>query len=183
MTQPLISPGDPDIESWQEGDQDFYLAAASAEVQKYVGWHIAPSIALTGQRRWFGGDGYVPLRSTYVTSVDLVTIDGVMMVADQDYFWDAPAGYIRRCESRWSHDRFAMVNFTHGYASCPQDVKTVIFEVASTATELPASNANRVQTMQYTFELNKDIGVALSETQKVRLGRYRVPTFGGVPRA
>lgn len=181
MTQPLVTSSDTDLDGWQSGDQDTFLAMVCAEVQKYCGWHIAPSIPVTGQRCWFGSDDLIMLPSTYVTSVDQVTVDGQVLVADTDYFWDSPKPWIKRKQMWWPHDHFAIVNFTHGYTETPQDVKAVVFEVMATAMELPASNADRVQSMQYSFELRPDTGIALSDRQKHRLGHYRIPKFGGRP--
>jgi hypothetical protein len=175
---PLVADTDPDLASWQAGTQDFFLKAASYEVRKFCGWHIAPNVPETGKRCWFGSKGLIMLPSTHVTSVDQVTIDGNVMVADQDYFWDEPKPWITRKLQFWPHDQFALINFSHGYDDCPPDAKAVIFEVMATAMELPASNAKRLQTMQYNFDLNPDIGVALSDKQKVRLGKYRILKFG-----
>lgn len=179
MTAPLVASDDPDIALWQSGDQATFLNMVCAEVRKFVGWHIAPSVSVTAQRCWFGSKGLVMLPSKYVTSVDQVTVDGTVQVADTDYFWDSPRPWIRRQCNTWPHDRFALVNFTHGYATTPEDVKAVVFEVLATALELPASNASEVMTMQYRFNLNPDIGVALSDKQKARLGNYKITSFGG----
>jgi hypothetical protein len=175
---PLVVSNDEDLASWQAGSQAFFLEAASYEVRKFCGWHISPTIPVTSLRCWFGSEGLIMLPSTHVTSVSEVSIDGQVMTADEDYFWDAPKPWIQRKRRFWPHDRFALISFAHGYDDCPPDVKAVIFEVMATAMELPASNASRVQTMQYSFELNPDIGIALSETQKARLGKYRVLKFG-----
>jgi hypothetical protein len=175
---PLVADDDSDLAGWQSGDQSVYLRMVMAEIRKYCGWHIAPSVVVTDKRCWLGARGLIMLPSTYVTAVDQVTIDGQVMVADQDYFWDEPKPWIHRRQLSWPRDRFALIDFEHGHNECPLDVKAVIFEVLATAMELPASNASRVQTMQYSFTLNPDIGVALSDTQKNRLGRYRVLKFG-----
>lgn len=175
---PLVPDGDSDLASWQAGTQDFYLTAATDEVRKYCGWHIAPSLTVTDQRHRIGSKGYVMLRSTYVTGVDSVTLDGQTLVADTDYFWDEPKPWIRLRPGLYPRVPFVLTTFEHGYAECPSDVKAVIFEVMTTAMELPASNASRVQTMQYSFQLNPDIGIALSDNQKRRLGNYKVQNFG-----
>jgi hypothetical protein len=174
---PLVASGDADLTAWLAGTQSFYLEAASAEVRKYCGWHIAPSIPETAKRCWFGANGLIMLGSTFVTSVDQVTVDGKVLQADCDYWWDSPKGWLRH--KHWSHDHFALVDFTHGYIDTPPDVKAVIFEVVATATELPASNATEVMTEQYRFNLKNTVGVSLSEDQKSRLGQYKIRKFGG----
>lgn len=176
-TPPLLTSGDPDLDGWQSSDPDTYLAMASREVRKYCGWHISPSVTETNVRRWFGERELVMLKSTHVTALSSVTVDGQLLVADTDYWWDEPEGWLRR-KPAFSHDKFAVVTFDHGHTTVPEDVKAVVFEVMATAMELPASNADRVQTMQYSFELRKDTGIALSPEQKVRLGHYKITKFG-----
>jgi hypothetical protein len=175
---PLVADADPDLSGWQAGDQSTYLAMASRAVRKFAGWHISPNVPVTAKRCWFGSKGLIMLPSTYVTSVDQVTIDGNVMVADQDYFWDEPKAWIEQKRQFWPHDQFALIDFEHGYTECPLDVKEVVFQLVATAMELPASNASRLQTMQYSFELNPDIGVTLSEIQRDRLSSYRIQKFG-----
>lgn len=173
---PLVPDDDTDLTDWQAGTQSFYLNAATAEVRKFCGWHVAPNLTVT-QRCSLRAQGYVMLKSTYVTAVDSVVIDGGTLTADTDYFWDPPKPWIIRTPAH-THDKFATVTFEHGYEECPPDVKAVVFEVMATAMELPASNASQVQTMQYSFHLNPNIGVALSDSQKDRLSTYRLTSFG-----
>lgn len=176
---PLVAENDTDLAAWLAGTQSFYLEAASYEVRKFCGWHVAPSVPVANLRCWFGERGLIMLPSTHVTAVSQVTIDGTVQQADCDYFWDSPEPWLRHHLRCWPRHHFALVSFTHGFESTPPDVKAVIFEVMATAMELPASNAARVQTMQYNFELNPDIGVALSDKQKARLTPYKITKFGG----
>lgn len=175
---PLIPEGDQDLASWQAGSEDWFVSAACREVRKFCGWHVAPSVDVVGLRCWFGGRGRIMLPSTFVSAVSAVVVDGVELVADSDYFWDEPKPWIKR--NKWSDPRFpwANVSFTHGHDECPEDVKTVIFELVATAMELPASNAVRFQSTQYEMELVPNIGVDLSKEQKSRLGQYRIQKFG-----
>jgi hypothetical protein len=175
---PLVADDDTDLAGWQAGTQATFLNMVSAEIRRYCGWHIAPSVSVTEQRRWFGGDGLIMLPSTFVTSIESVTIDGQVLVEGRDYFWDEPKPWIRR---RWGLRRahpYALVSYTHGYSETPIDVKAVLAEVLATAMEVPASNATHIQTMQYTFQLNPAVGVTLSPDQKNRLGRYKITSFG-----
>lgn len=175
---PLVPDGDPDLTGWQSGTQETFLAMVTREVRKYCGWHISPSMSVVGQRCRFGSKDLVMLKSTFVTSVDEVTVDGDVQVEGCDYFWDSPHAWFERRAHSWPRDHFASVDYTHGYEDTPEDVKAVIFEVMATAMELPASNASEVMTMQYRFNLNPDIGVALSDTQRRRLGHYKITSFG-----
>jgi hypothetical protein len=184
----LVADSDADLAAWQAGTQSFFLEAACAEVRKFCGWHIAPSVTVTDKVCWFGQGDLVMLGSTHVTEISEVTVEGTALTAGCDYTWQEPKGWLRIHPTSlqvaywpgWEPN--ALVSFTHGYEETPADVKAVIFEVVATAMELPASNATRFATMQYNFELNPDIGVALSETQKTRLGRYRLRSFGGLVR-
>jgi hypothetical protein len=179
VTQPLVDPSDAaDFANWAAGDKTVLISMANAEVQKYCGWHIAPSVTVTSARCWFGNRDLIMLPSAHVTAISSVTIDGTDQVADTDYYWDAPNAWIRRRPRTWPHDMFATISFTHGYATTPADVKAVVFELVSTAAELPASNATEFQTMQYNIKLRKEIGMELTEGQKHRLGRYHIPRFG-----
>ena len=188
MTFPLVGPADPDIAAWQSGDQDTFLAMACAEVQKFCGWHIAPSYTFTDKQCWIGARGLTMLGSAYVTAVSSVTMSGQTLVSGTDYDWQEPKGWLRLHPQSVPAQPYnttapnVLVTFNSGYNECPPDVKAVIFEVMSTAMELPASNASEVMTMQYRFNLRPDMGVALSPQQKVRLGRYVVRNFGGLTR-
>lgn len=192
MTAPLIAADDADLDGWKAGDQATFLDMVCHEVRKYCGWHIAPSVSVTGKRCWFGADHKIMLGSRYVTSIQQVTVDDITLVADQDYFWDEPQGWIRRRPHFWPHNHWALVDFTHGYDEPPSDLKAIIFEVMATAMELPASNATTLQTMQYNITLNSSpngdggtavmAGVSLSRSQKERLGQYRLYKFGGLVR-
>lgn len=184
MTAPLIATDDTDLTQWRAADQDTFLAMVCAEVRAFCGWHIAPSLEVTNRVCWFGDKGLVTLKSTYVTDVASVVVEGQTLTAGSDYTWEEPKGWLRLHPTTWAfppprQEPSACVTFTHGYTDTPQDVKAVIFEVLATALELPASNATEVVTMQYRFNLKSSIGVSLSDDQKDRLGRYRLRSFGG----
>lgn len=176
---PLVASNDEDLANWQSGDQNTFLEMACAEVRRFCGWHVSPSVPVTDKRCWFGSEGLIMLPSTFVTSVDSVTVDGEVLVADCDYWWDEPKPWLRRRLNFWPRDRFAVIDFTHGFTDAPLDVKAVVAEVLATSMELPASNASEVETMQYKFKLNPAIGVSLSEDQKYRLRPYKITSFGG----
>jgi len=179
VSTPLVDPdGDDDFDAWGAPDQSVFIAMAEAEVRKYCGWHIAPSLTVTAQRCWFGSRDLVMLPSAYVTAVDTVAIDGKIQTADTDYYWDAPNPWIRRKPMSWPKNKFALIGFTHGYDVTPIDVKAVIFELVSTAMELPASNATEIRTAQYNLKLRREIGMELTGAHRNRLGRYRIPRFG-----
>jgi hypothetical protein len=186
---PLVSDANPALPLWLAGDQATYLDMACAEVRKFCGWHIAPSIPVTDMVCFIGQKGLVMLRSRHVTEISQVTIVGQTLTADTDYTWQAPKGWLRlhieslNVPSEWPvPDPSVSVSFMHGYDNCPSDVQAVIFEVMATAMELPASNATEVMTMQYRFNLKDSVGISLSKDQKDRLNDYRLISFGGLVR-
>ena len=186
MTEPLVSNADQDLALWQAGDQATFLNMVCAEVRKYCGWHIAPSVLVSNKVFWFGERGLIMLGSTHVTDVGQVSIEGQVLTAGVDYLWQEPKGWLRLnprslavpSTQPWIEPS-ATVTFTHGYDETPLDVKAVIFEIVATAMELPASNATEFTTTQYAMKLNSDIGVMLSKDQKERLNGYKVNKFGG----
>ena len=189
---PLVASQDTDLAKWQDGDQATFLNMACHEIRKFCGWHIAPTISVVDQVYWFGERGLIMLKSTHVTSVDQVTVgheNPQTLELWKDYDWEQPKPWLRfqpqALYGLWHRPRsepHVRVSFTHGYEETPPDVKAVIFEVMATAMELPASNADRIQTMQYNLELRPDTGIALSDKQKTRLGRYKITKFGGLVR-
>jgi hypothetical protein len=185
---PLVADADTDLAGWQAGDQATFLEMVCAEVRRFCGWHIAPTVSVVGKRCWLGQQGLVLLGSTFVTAVTDVSVEGQTLTEGCDYTWQEPKGWLRMhprsLPTVWGRapDPSACVSFTHGYEETPPDVKAVIFEVLATSMELPASNATLVETVQYRFNLKDSVGVALSPQQKERLGRYRLRSFGGLVR-
>lgn len=183
---PPLLPDSSGFTSWIEADETFYLNAAMWTIRRYLCWHVAPSLSVTGVRCWFNQMGYRPessnglvmLPSTYVTSIDQVTIDDVEWIADSDYFWDANQPWITLRPLVWPKWPYALVDFTHGYDTCPSDLEVVIYEMVSRAMELPASNATQFSTMDYSMSLNRAIGISLTEDQKNRISRYKRINFG-----
>jgi hypothetical protein len=67
------------------------------------------------------------------------------------------------------------VAYTHGHAESPEPVKSVVFELASTAQMLPAGVADRVGSGPFSISL-KALGLTLSDEQRERLSTYRLNT-------
>lgn len=101
------------------------VLAASARVRNYCGWHIAPEVTetlllpVTGVR--------LRLPSLSVATVSAVTVDGLAVGFD----W-SPAGdlLLDRLSIRRSL-RGLSVTLTHGFATCPEDVRRVVAGLAS----------------------------------------------------
>jgi len=204
MTAPLVSSNDGDWQLWQSGDPSTFLSMACAEVQKFCGWHVAPSVTFTDRRCWVMQGNLVMLQSTYVTAISSVVVGGgdtgfaaQTLVADTDYAWDPPKGWLRLYPTALNipnsgiyspagtysqEPLYASITYDSGYPETPMDVKAVIFELVATATELPASNATEVMTEHYRYNLKPTVGISLSEDQKYRLGHYKIRKFGGLVR-
>lgn len=168
---PLVDFNDLDSK-FEAGDQEFFVTAAEAEVRRHCGWHIAPSVTVTNGRFPVGERGLVMLPSLHVTDVASVTVDGRVLDPDE-YDWETCGLITRRCPS-WPRDPYARVSFTHGYAECPADVVAVVFELASSAIELPASPARDVTAGPFRLVLGGAVGLTLDKNQRDRLANYRI---------
>ena len=99
MTQPFSTSSDPDWALWQGNDQSFFLNKATDAIRRYCGWHLWPVVPVYSFRAWFGAEGLVTLPSTHVTGVSSVTVGTLTdqptsLVADEDYYWDAPRPWL-----------------------------------------------------------------------------------------
>ncbi len=171
MSEELVAATD--LAGFESGDPEFFVRAAEAEVRRFCGWHIAPNVEALSVRCDVGEMGIIMLPSMQVTSVESVVVDG-RTLDPEEYCWD-PAGFIsRRCAS-WPRDRHAVVSFTHGYASTPADVKSVVLELASRARSLPALPAKDIAGGPFRVSLFQgSTGLSLSEEHKRRLDSYRI---------
>lgn len=168
----LVLASDPDVAAF--GDVgDFFLSAAGEVVRDYCGWHIAPPQTDTATLD-VGSWGLLSLPTTHITAVASVTVDD-QVLGEGDYLWDA-RGWVELCR-RWCHGK-AVVTFTHGYDTCPMAVKSVVLEVASTATATPGGNVNEVASPSYRllFEPNS-MGTVLQPSHLDRLAKYRIGVF------
>lgn len=160
-------------------DAEFYVAAATAEVRRYCGWHIAPSVDVVGGKYPCGERGLIMLLSLHVTGVDSVTVDG-RQLDPGEYSWEE-CGVVTRLRPSWPRDPYALVDFTHGHAECPPDVASIVFEVATKAMALPAIPAGKFEAVGGPFRLSLAdavLGSALSPDHKDRLTNYRLQGIG-----
>jgi hypothetical protein len=188
----LLTTQDPDWAAFQNQDADFYVRAAGAEVRRYCGWHIYPSVTETVTDLRIGSQGIIGLPSMYVTAVASVALQtpGPLMSAvvldPGSYTW-FDYGVIESAAALgdgWSgfyapalggQFRLATVTFTHGYAAVPDAVKSVVFELASSALEVNTGNVKSVDTPGFRLQPTQNFGVNLNREQKSRLGSYAVP--------
>lgn len=195
----LLTTQDPDWASFQNQDADFYVRAAGAEVRRYCGWHIFPSVTETVSDLRVGSQGIIELPSMHVTAVASVAlqvpagplIDAVVLDPGQytwfEYgviesaaasgdgwsgFYYGSAGYAPAPAGRFG---LATVTFTHGYAVVPDVVKSVAYELASAALEMKAGNVKSVDTPGFRLQPTQNFGVNLNGEQKCRLASYAVP--------
>lgn len=175
MSVPSLVQPETFTSKFEAGDSTWFLTAAEAEVRKYCGWHIAPSVDVIAGKYRCGERGLIMLKSLHVTAIDSVTVDGRELAADE-FDWEECGFISRRCPS-WPHDPYARVSFTHGHEECPADVAAVVFELASSAIALPAVPAAKVDITGGPFRLGltgASLGVSLSKDQKDRLATYRL---------
>lgn len=194
----LLTTQDPDWASFQNQDADFYVRAAGAEVRRHCGWHIFPSVTETVTDLRIGSQGIIELPSMHVTAVASVALQtpGVLMSAVTldpgsytwfDYgvieaaaamgdgwsgFYYGPGSYAPAPTGQYG---LATVTFTHGYAAVPDDVKSVVFELASSALEMNAGNVKSVETPGFRLQPTQNFGVNLNREQMSRLASYAVP--------
>jgi hypothetical protein len=158
-----------------QGDR---LDQAEALVRAYCGWHIAPSQPDTYTVRTYG-NGTIFLPSLHVTSVESVTEADAPLGIGDEYLWLAPSGIITRRGGRWAYDSDVVVEFTHGYEQVPAEVTAVVQAIANRAVDNP-SGVTREQMGPFarSFSLtgaNEASTVALLESEKAALSRYRLP--------
>ncbi len=196
----LLSADDPDWDAFQADDPDWFLRAAGQAIRKYVGWHIYPNTRETVCKLHSGSRGIIMLPSRHVTEVDSLTIQMNEGLAGQwvnpnDYVWHE-AGYIERkgwaYYAGWSYvggyygndpyyspvwnTEFATVTMWHGYATLPEDVKEVAFELAEQSMMLRAGGPIRELDAPggYKVVFSGPLGLTLSTDQKARLANYRI---------
>src|SRR4051794_39138454 len=87
-------------------------------------------------------------------------------------FYYGPGSYAPASAGQFG---LATVTFTHGYAAVPDDVKAVVFELASAAVEMNAGNVKSVETPGFRLQPTQNFGVNLNREQVSRLATYTVP--------
>lgn len=144
------------------------VEAAAAMVRNFCGWHIAP--AVTEELVVDGARADVLLLPTaHVTAVTAVVENGVLLAA-ADYDWSQSGYLVRR--GRWWTDRARglKVSLTHGYDSCPPEVRAVVARVARAG--LTPTRVTSVQRGPFAVTMDAaDAGVIDADSQRI-LERY-----------
>lgn len=150
------------------------LAAATREIQKHCGWHIAPAldvVHVSRSRHW--RDIWVP--AMQVSDVTITTLDDVDHVLDSSEF-DPETGW-----TSWSGDRFTLA-FTAGYLTVPEDLVTLTLQMAARALGAPLGivreQAGSVSVSYSATAPGVAGGVVLLEHEKTSLAAY---TLGRLP--
>lgn len=179
----LLNAGD--LAKFASSDQSWWLAAAGRAIRDYCGWHVFPSVALTGAKVRCGERGLVILPSKWVTAVNNLVVDGSPLVLDVDYYWQ-PAdptnmeGYgnvIQRRSYAYPRNPYATVDYTHGYPTLPEDVAAVGYELVQQGRSRPGSNAKDLGAGPYRVQYLKT-GNSLDDDQKRRLREAGVVRAG-----
>lgn len=178
-----------DLALFQASDPDWFVNAAGEIIRGYCQWHIAPSITVTDNVP-IQPDGTIMLPTLWLTGVASISIGGIEL--DPSTYWWHRAGYIHRRNPDQPYfewplwplqddtpfreypsplARHAQVTYTHGYPELPAQVKTVGFELASNAMELPAGLATQITAGPQSITFGA-LGMVLTDEQRRRLGPF-----------
>jgi hypothetical protein len=166
MTAPLLPYAAYQAFAAGTGVEDVRLAGVVSAIRDRCGWHIAPVIEET-----FILDGpdaeLLQLKTLRLTEVASVKVDGVEVT---DFEWSQD-GSLRRCY--WT-DRYRGVEVvaSHGYATVPDSLKTVVLDAVSRAVAVPAG---QVAEKMGPFEISASQGgVQFFEHELEVIDRYRL---------
>lgn len=144
MPTPLVTTDD--LETFQSGDAQSAIDAATAIVRAYCGWHVSPSVEETitvkQQKPTVAAFILTFLPSLHVTALTSVMVDGVEVVGFTDNDW-TENGILLRADGAYywpySSNRIAtiIVEITHGWA--PEDVPDFVSVVLALASRTQTS--------------------------------------------
>ena len=153
------------------------LAAVSAAVRGYCGWHIAPVVRC--QSRVTGEGRMLRLPTLALLSVDAIEIDGDAV--DIDGVEHLDSGLVRVSCGRWPHAwGGVVVDYTSGLdVALAPDLAAVVAQVASNAMAgAPGVASERAGEVSITYNLTAygvAGGVTLLDRDKALLAPYRLP--------
>lgn len=125
------------------------VKAAEAMVRAYCGWHIAPAVTETLTLDGKGG-AILVLPSLRVTAITAVVADGVTLAAAA-YSW-SQSGLVERVGADWPRKfRSVAVTLTHGYATCPLEVRDFIQQLAENGAATPPLTKAQVGQVVVTY--------------------------------
>jgi len=164
-----------DLGAYSSGDDQTLIDQATAEVRRFCGWHIAPSVT---EDVTVDGSGhpFVSLPSLHVTNVASV-VEGGYLLDGSSYQW-SEVGQLWRAWP-WSGDfRAITATITHGFPVVPEDVRAVVLAVAARAKASPDGVVRRqagpFSEAYSQTGFNVAGGVSLLQHEKDALARYKL---------
>ena len=170
----LVTPEE--FQKYQQGDPATFLESASALVQRYCGWEIAPR-----EERTFVLDGR---GSQHLWLPTLMLVDVISVMNDgeevpvENYDWSKDGWVGLRCGA-WS-ERASGIEVTciSGYEKAPADLAGIIMGVAARGAASPTGaylqRAGAVQ-MQWQADKGSALGGSFLEAEKAVLDLYKLP--------
>lgn len=146
---------------------DTALKAASRRIRNYCGWHIYPSLEVENLNvRTFEGH-HLWLPTTYLTSLDGISNNGVPVVDLDVIDWSADGRV-----DFYSWSRPSLISFTHGYEEVPEDLVDLTLELATGELQ-SAGGALREQTLASSVTWARTSG-KLTDDDKSSLAEYKI---------
>lgn len=153
------------------------LDGATAALQKYAGWHIAPAMPVTVYLD--GGSNLLYLPTLKLNSVESITVDGTALAAT-DYEWSRITGNIRSKTLTSFPDSWGgtVVVFNSGYATVPVELKQIVLQVSALALSSPTGatreQAGQVSMMWATTAPGVSGGLTLLQRDLAIIDQYRI---------
>lgn len=165
---------------WEESDEraQAVLAAVSAAIRSYCGWHVSPSLACKCETH--GPGRVIGIPAMAVSFIESVVENGEVLASGQ-YEW-LGSGLLRRAgfrqwPARWNS---VQVSYTAGLdAAACQDLVAVVAQVASNALAAsPGVSNERAGDVSITYNQTASGvtgGIALLQRDKDLLAPYALP--------
>lgn len=154
---------------------DSVVLAVGESIRSAAGWRIAPSTNETARIRPRGHRLF--LRTLYLTAVaairDVSDPDNTIEEDLADWDW-SPSGVLERCTWRRLTGRVYEVDYTHGYASCPQDLLEAAAALAQNAKVNKATGGVRLGSLSINGTGAPGVD-APGGSVETKIGRYRIP--------
>lgn len=147
-------------------------AAACRRVRTECGWHIAPTIQETVRVRLTGPALVLP--SMEILEVTSVQIGDELLDASA---WELMPGepVIMLCGRWWCHHRVAVVEMSHGYEDCPEDLLAALTAMSSVPAGVVGSQM-QAGPFQVSPPAYATAGPAsLSDAQRASVAAYKRP--------
>lgn len=145
------------------------LDAASARIRNYCGWHISTVESVEDLRVRATPGQVLWLPTTYLTAIDAISINGVLLdevaLAAVDFSADGRVDF-----TAWAAP--TLISFTHGYTSHPDDLVALTLELATGELQ-SAGGAIREQSLTSSVTWARASG-RLTDNDKADLAIYKI---------